>query len=368
MGLPEITVVFKKLAQTADRRSAKGFVCIILRDTTSGVSWTVKEYKWLEEVNKDHFSAANYKILARAFTANPTKVIVVRLGASGTMEGVKPLLRSVAFDWITTPEEDLQTGLVAYVKEINTPRRARKAMAMVYQQAADDIYIHSAWNPSVTIAGDASATPMLEYLPRLAGVAAACPMTQSITNYALEELIAVEDYIVTTGEGSSAVTGPLDPGEGVNQGKLMLYLDDDTFRIARGVNTLQTITGDLTEDMKKIAVVEAMNMIQQDIIRTFKTYYQSKVRNSADNQALFVSDVLLYLKELETEGILEEGYSTCTIDVDAMRRSWEADGHSMADKEDAYVRSKTYKSYLFALAGMRIQDAMEDLRMNIGLG
>ena len=360
MGLPEITVTFKKLAETASRRSAGGYLCVLLRDTTSGVTWSVKEYKWLEEVKVSDFSAANYKILARAFTAGPTKVIVVRLGASGTVEDAKPLLRSVAFNWIVAPYANMQEDLADYVKEVNTSRRVRKAKALVYQVEADDIHVVSACNPTVTLAGEAAATPMVEYLPRLAGILASCPMDRSVTNYALEDLAAVADYTVS----GSAV----DPGDAVDLGQMALYLDDDTIRIARGVTTLQTITGDLTEDMQKIAVVEAMDIIQEDIVRTFKNFYLAKVRNSADNQALFVSDVLLYLKELETEGILEEGYSTCSIDVDAMRRSWEADGHSMADKEDAYVRSKTYKSYLFALAGMRIQDAMEDLRMNIGLG
>ena len=62
----------------------------------------------------------------------------------------------------------------------------------------------------------------------------------------------------------------------IDGGSLCLFQDDDVIRVARGVNTLQTITGDLTEDMKKITVVEAMDLIQEDIIRTFKTYYLGK--------------------------------------------------------------------------------------------
>ena len=360
MGLPEITVTFKKLAETASRRSAGGYLCVLLRDTTSGVTWSVKEYKWLEEVKASDFSAANYKILARAFTAGPTKVIVVRLGASGTVEDAAPLLRSVAFNWICAPYANMQEDLADYVKEVNTSRRVRKAKALVYQVEADDIHVVSACNPTVTIAGEAAATPMVEYLPRLAGILAACPMDRSVTNYALEDLAAVADYTV-----SGSV---VEPGDAVDLGQMALYLDDDTIRIARGVTTLQTITGDLTEDMTKIAVVEAMDIIQEDIVRTFKNFYQSKCRNSADHQALFVGDVLGYLRQLETEGILEADYSKADIDVDAMRTAWEAEGQSMADQDDGYVRKKTYKSYVFVTATIRIQDAMEDLRMVINLG
>jgi len=360
LGLPEITVTFKQLAETASRRSAGGYLCILLRDTTSGVTWTVKHYKWLEEVKASDYSEANYKILARAFTAGPTRVTVVRLGASGTVADAAPLLKGVAFNWICAPYANMQEDLADYVKEIDTPQRVRKAKALVYSQAADDIHVVSLCNPTVTLAGASATTPMVEYLPRIGGILAACPMDRSVTNYALDDLEAVADYTVS----GSAV----DPGDAVDQGQMALYLDDDVIRIARGVTTLQTVSGDLTEDMKKIAVVEAMDLIQEDLIRAFKSNYQSKCRNSADHQALYVGDALNYLRLLEAEGILEADYSRVDIDVDAMRTAWEAEGKSMADQDDGYVRKKTYKSYVFVTAVMRIQDAMEDLRMTVYLG
>ena len=359
MGLPEITITFKKLAQTAGWRSARGFLCVILRDATSGETWHTKVYRWLEDVKESDYTAANYKILKRAFAANPVRVTVVRIGANGTMADAEPWLRTVAFNWICAPYANMQEDLVSYVKEINTPQRTRKAKALVYQQKADDMHIVSVCNPSVTMAGEAAVTPMVEYLPRLAGILAACPMTGSVTSWELDDITAVADYVV---DGSV-----VEPGDAVDAGQMALWLDEDVFRIARGVNTLQTIAGDITEDMKKVAVVEAMDMIQEDIIRAFKRYYQGKVRNSSDNQALFVGDVIGYFRGLEAESILEAG-ATCDIDVAAMRRAWEAEGTSMAEQTDAYVRGKTYKSYVFVTAVMRILDAMEDLRMTINLG
>ena len=359
MGLPEITITFKKLMERAGWRSAGGFVCVILRDTTSGVTWHTKSYRWLEDVKESDYSAANYKILKRTFDANPVRVTVVRVGASGTVEDAEPYLKSVAFNWICAPYANMQEDLVDYVKEVNTPRRIRKAKALVYMQASDDMHIVSVPNPSVTLVGETSVTPMVEYLPRLAGILAACPMTGSVTNWALDDITAVADYTV-----SGSV---VEPGDAVDAGQMALYLDDDTFRISRGVNTLQTIAGDITEDMKKVAIVEAMDAIQEDIIRYFKANYLAKMRNSADNQALFVGDVLGYFKQLEAESILEAG-ATCDIDVAAMRRAWESEGKSMAEHDDAYVRGKTYKSYVFLTAVCRILDAMEDLRMTINLG
>ena len=225
MGLPEITVTFKKLAETASRRSARGFLCIILRDTTSGVTWSTKTYRWLEDVKVADYSAANYKILKRAFDANPVRVTVVRLGATGTVEDAKPLLKSVAFNWICAPYANMQEDLADYIKEVNIPQRIRKAKALVYQVAADDIHIVSVPNPSVTLAGESATTPMVEYLPRLAGILAACPMTESVTNYPLTDLSAVADYTV-----SSSV---VEPGDAVDDLEQVLAGDPYALEVAQ---------------------------------------------------------------------------------------------------------------------------------------
>ena len=172
---------------------------------------------------------------------------------------------------------------------MNTNRRIRKVKALVTgQESADDIHVVNVANTAVTIRGEASSTAMALYLPRLGGVLAACPMDESVTYKALEDLASAEPVE--------------DVDASIDGGDLVLFADDDAVRIARGVNTLQTITGDLTEDMKKIAVVEAMDLIQEDIIRTFKAYYLGKRKNTADNQALFVADILAYLTSLSEAG------------------------------------------------------------------
>lgn len=68
--------------------------------------------------------------------------------------------------------------------------------------------------------------------------------------------------------------------------------------------------------MKKITVVEAMDLIQEDIIRTFKTYYLGKKKNTADNQALFVSDISTYLQTLAEEDVIDrESGISVAVDV-----------------------------------------------------
>ena len=116
--------------------------------------------------------------------------------------------------------------------------------------------------------------------------------------------------------------------------------------------------------MKKIAVVEAMDLIQEDVIRTFKGYYLGKKKNPADNQALFVSDILTYLTSLSEQDVISrDDPITVEIDVDAMRAAWAAAGTDTSNLSDAQVKKKTYRSSVFVKAQAHILDAMEDLYM-----
>lgn len=351
MGLPVISVEFKNLAATALTRSVRGILAVVIQDATSGVTWPSKAYTTLEDVDSKEFTAANYAILARAFDAAPYQVIAVRVDSDGTMETAEAILDKLTYNWVCAVPASFQADLVSYVKSINTPRRVRKAKALVYNQGtADDMHIVSVANATVTLKGASEATPMTDYLPRLASLLAACPMDQSVTYAALDDLEAVADV----SNLDTAIDG----------GSLCLFRDDDVIRIARGVNTLKTVTGNVTEDMKKIAVVEAMDLIQEDIIRTFKLYYLGKKKNTADNQALFVADVSSYLNALaEKDVVAKDEPISVAVDVAAMRAAWEKAGVSTADLSDAQVKKKTFRAQVFITAQARVLDAMEDMTM-----
>ena len=356
MGLPVISVEFKKLAATALTRSVRGILAVVIQDATSGVTWSSKAYTTLDDVDSEEFTTANYAILARAFDAAPYQVIVVRVGSDGTMETAEAILDKLTYTRVCAVPASFQAGLVTYVKKINTDRRIRKAKALVYNQGtADDMHIVSVANATVTLKGAGETTTMTDYLPRLAGLLAACPMDQSVTYAALSDLDAVADV----SNLDTAIDG----------GSLCLFRDDDVIRIARGVNTLKTVTGDVTEDMKKIAVVEAMDLIQEDIIRTFKLYYLGKKKNTADNQALFVADVSSYLNALaEKDVVAKDEPISVAVDVAAMRAAWEKAGVSTADLSEAQVKKKTFRAQVFITAQARVLDAMEDMTMVFTMG
>ena len=119
--------------------------------------------------------------------------------------------------------------------------------------------------------------------------------------------------------------------------------------------------------MKKIIIVEAMNLILEDIYTTFKDYYIGKYKNSYDNQCLFISAVNTYFRALAREEILDPEYDNHSyVDVEAQREAWLAIGKTAAaDWTEAQVKKMTFKSYIYLAGQVKILDAIEDLHFVI---
>lgn len=357
MGLPTTKIEFKSPVSTATPRAERGVLAIVVQDGTGNFNY--KTYAVASDVSASDYTTANYAAIMRAFTAAPHKVIVVRIGASAAISAATPILDTLSFDWLCSNASSLQSGLVAYVKSANTPARARRIkLVATGAGSADDMHIVNVANANVTEIGASAATDMVAFLPRIAGILAACPLNQSVTSYELPELADV------------AAVNNIDTS--IDSGNLCLYRDDSAIRIARGVNTLQTIGGasNHTADMKKICVVEGLDITQFEIVTLFKRDYQGKKKNSADNQALLVGDVLEIFGLLTADEVLDS-YSKPAVEVNvaAMRNAWAAAGIDVTGLTDAQVKNKTYGSQVFLTAtGLKYLDAIEDLSIEIQLG
>lgn len=356
-GLPTTKIEFKSPVSTATPRAERGVLAIVVQDGTG--SFNYKEYAVATDVDASDYTAANYAIIMRAFEAAPYKVIVVRIAAAGTVANATAILDNLSYDWLCSPASGLQSGLVTYVKAQNTPARARRIkLVATGAGSVDDMHIVNVANTNVKLVGESSTTDMVAYLPRIAGILAACPLNQSVTSYELTDLADV------------AAVSNLDTS--ISSGNLCLYRDDSTIRIARGVNTLQTVggTSNHTEDMKKICVVEGLDITQFEIVTLFKRDYQGKKKNSADNQAILVGDLLQIFGLLTTDEVLDS-YSKPSVEVNvaAMRQAWASAGIDVTGLTDAQVKNKTYGSQVFLTAtGLKYLDAIEDLSIEIQLG
>lgn len=347
MGLPNVVVEFRNKATTAVTRSERGVVCVVLTDATK--TTTLHEYKVASDVPASDWTAENAGLLKDALEAGASKLYAVRIGASEDIDDVKATLDALKFNWICHLNTT-QTDIVSYVVARNASGSSLRVKAIVSGATSpDDMHVVNLKNTKVT-KKDGTELTANKYLPHLAGVLAGMGMDRSVTYYELSDLQAVDDVS--------------QPGDAVDGGYLVLINDYGTVKISRGVNSATTAEND---DFKKIAIVEAMDMIREDIMETFKNYYLGKYKNSLDNQSLFVAAVNTYFRTLTGEGVLNPDYDNLAeIDTTAQRSAIVASGKTEAlDWDDQTVKKNPFKSNVYLKANVQILDAIEDLTFSI---
>lgn len=366
IGLPNIDIVFLQKAVSAVLRSERGTAVVILKDDTQPTAG-YDIYKFEADITKKKFTVENVKLLKRCFYVNVNKLVVVHVPTSTTeFADVKAVLDKVKYNWACTVEKDWQTELVSYTKSRNVLSKGRKVKCVVANvTVADDKHIVNMKGDYVHEA-DADATTtvkMTDYLPRVVSILANLPMNRSITYYELEDL----DYV-----DNSFITNEKDANKWTDEGWLLLINDDEdaVVRVGRGVNTLTTFTSTDTEDMRKIIIVESMDLMMEDLYSTFKKYYVGKYKNHLDNQYLFISSVNSYFRSLTkvvNGEILDPEYDNhAYIDVENQREAWLSVGKLEAeDWDEDKVKKMSFKSTVYLAAKIKILDAMEDLSFQI---
>ena len=360
IGLPSIDITFIQKAITAIQRSERGIACIIVNDTTLSESdVTVKTYKYATDVVKSNYTADNYADIQRCFLVAVNKVVVISAPTTETMTAVVNELEKINYNYICTTFAGWQQELANYVVNKNAKTAGKKVIALVNNvTTADSKYVINVKNATVHDKDADESIAMVRYLPRLCAILANLPMNRSITFYELEDIDNIDLSFV---DSENTVDSWID------KGYLVLINDEDVVKVARGVNSLTTFTSIDTEDMRKIIIVEAMNMILQDIFSTFKEQYIGKYKNSYDNQCLLISAINTYFRQLAREEILAPEFENIAyVDVETQREAWLSIGKTEAeDWNEAEVKNMTFKSFVFLAGQVKILDAIEDLKFVI---
>lgn len=349
MGLPNIDITFSSTASTAVQRSGRGVVCLLLKDSTvTGVG----EYTTEAQIETSKWTAANLRYIKEVLLGGCSKVYVVRLGNNGLDTTAKAVVDGIKYNWIASPEESVQAAIVTYVKGKNAEDLGRKVKAVVYNQTApNDEHIVNFTNTTVTRV-DGTAEAGSTYTPRLAGLLAGLPFTRSATYYELTDLEAVAE--------------PTNADSDVDAGKFVIINDYGEVKVGRAVNSLTTETSGTS---KSISVVEAKDLIFEDIYTTFKKTYVGKHKNKYSNQALFIAAVNKYFLDLTNEDVLDPEFdNVAEIDVEAQRSAWIDAGTAEAvDWDETTVKKHTYRTKMFLQGNIKILDAIEDLTFKIAL-
>lgn len=358
MGLPQILIEFKEKAQTAVVRSQNGIVAVVLLDATkTGAANASYSYNYEAEVNTEDWTAANRDYLNKIFMGAPKRVLVERIEAADGYADALARLKNKMWNWLTVPGIEKHIGDVKTTMDWIIAQRAAKktfkAVLAVSAKAgltANDEGIVDYATDGIKVG--AKTYTRHEYCCRIAGLLAGLSMTESATYQVLPE---VESIIEST-----------TPDADIDAGKFILINDGEKIKVGRGINSLHILSGSKTEDMKKIKIIEGMDLIRDDIRASFEKNYIG-INNSYANKLIFISAVNQYFNTLERQGVLYDEYENIAeIDIDA-QREWLANRYDVSDYTDEQILKAKTGSYVFVKAAVQFNDAIEDLHFTINM-
>lgn len=333
-------------------------VAVLLQDDTAEQFLTpctrwkdVKETEWTKE---------SLKVLKLIFKGGPRQVLAVRIVQTDGSYDLKGTLRQIMhmnIDYLCYPKyqtSDL-TALREFIHEAH--ERGKKVKAVLPGVEADDMHIINFASSYVTAKWNDEEEPTsytgAEYCCRVAGILAGLPLTQSCTFYVLAEIVDADI--------------PTDPDADIDAGKLVIVFDGEKHKIGRGVTSLQTVTPDTPEDLKKIKIVEGMDVIRHDIFSTYEDHYVGKVSNGYDNKQQFVGAVNSYFRAMYNSVLNAEAENYVRISAEGNRKYLEEHGINTEDMTEQELKEADTGSYMILEGACKFLDASEDLDLNMAM-
>ncbi|SNT18731.1 Phage tail sheath protein [Anaerovirgula multivorans] len=350
MGLPEILIEFKTQGITAIQRSARGIVALILKDDTSSFDSIV--YKSIDEIKPEDWTSDNKDYIEKTFMGTPSKIIVERIPTTAAdYSEALARLKSKKWNYLAVPgvQNGDVTNLATWIK---TERDVNKKTfkAVLPNITADHEGIINFATEGIQVGEKIYSAS--EYTCRIAGIMAGLPFTRSSTYYDLNEIESIQESE--------------EPSEDIDNGKLILINDGTKIKIGRGVNSLTTATASKGMEFKKIKIVDAVDLVHDDIRDTFNNAYVGKIINSYDNKVLFMTAVNGYFGELERIDVLDSAHANkAEIDLESQRLYLMGKGIDVEALQEQEIKEYNTDSKVFAKANVKFLDAMEDLQMLI---
>jgi len=349
MGLPQILIEFKTKGTTAVKRSARGIAALILKDDTD-TTFSNKTYRSISEIGENEWKPENKDYIEKAFMGAPSMVLVERVAATAEnfSEGLLRL-ENKKWNYLAIPEIGDQAAIVgAWI--IGQRGKKKTFKAVLPSSSSDNEGIINFTTADIKVGNKTYNTA--EYCARIAGVLAGMPFSRSATYYVLSEV--------------ESITESVNPDADIDGGKLILVNDGEKIKIGRAVNSLTSTTAEKGEDFKKIKIVDAVDLVRDDIRDTFDGSYVGNIVNSYDNKILFLAAVNAYFKELSRMDVLDPEYDNlASIDVEAQRIYLQGRGIDVSGMDEQQIKEANTGSLVFATAAVKFLDAMEDLKFTI---
>lgn len=369
-GLPQVLINFRTQGTTAIKRSARGIVAMILHD---GSKNEIQQFRISDttDIPDEILSAKSVELVKLCLKGTPWRVLLYVIPEVGTevepdghltdQNDVLDLIQAVKWNWICNPtstgteQADLSSWVVA---QRNNKRKTFKAVCA--KQAADHEGIVNFCTDDIVAENgtDENGDPVyttynaVQYTARIAGILAGLALDRSATYFSLTEVQSVESYT--------------DIEERIDKGQLLLFDEQDGngVKIARACNSLITFTTDKGEDFRYIKIIEALDMITDDIRDTFKKYYVGEVINDYNHKMLFITAVLVYFDEIKGNVLDRDGKNTVDIDEQAQLNYAKLHGEKTEDMSAMEIRKYNTGTRVMLTGNIKPVNAMEDLTIN----
>lgn len=383
MGAPSMDIQFIERAITAVKRGERGIVLLWVKDSLPAAAVNPATIILSSDIPSSLSDATveQIKLAMIGYTNAPKKVLVYSMGISEDAEtaavdaGYKKAMEvseTVKFDYLAIPtvETDGKTQEVAsWVKSMRDNKRKKIKAVLPKIEADHEGIINFTTDRNVkteTVTeknGTKTAVDIVytaeQYCARIAGLIAGTPLTFACTYAPLTEL--------------SDCTRLTDIDTPVDNGEFIVFYDGEKVKVVRGVNSFVTTVDGKGDSFKKIKIVEAMDMINDDIIKTAQDSYLGKYANSYSNKCLLISAISGYFAQLKRDGIISS-YSV-SLDAEAIRTYLKGKGlkatledgtiKEVDECSDEEIITADTGSFVFLTGNVKILDAIEDIKMPI---
>lgn len=355
MGLPNVIINFKSTGITATQRGDKGTVALILTDGNSSGFIQLEDIKDIPT----SLSKENKEYIERAFIGGigvPKKVLLYVLAddAENYNEAFS-FLETVSFDYLAGAPDisaQLATSIATWIKG-QRDNLDKKVKAVLPSTPADHEGVINFDTTNIKV-GEITYTNA-QYCSRIAGLLAGTPLKVASTFTPLPE---VTDVPRMTNSQLS---------EEIDKGKFILFHDGEKVKVARGVNSLVTLTADKSEAFKKIKIVDILDLIHTDIKKNANDNFIGKFPNSYDNKCILMTAIKGYYEQLENDELLERTISSVDIDMAAQVSYLKQTGIDTSNMNEYDIKSANTADKVFLTSTVKVLDAIEDITINIAI-
>lgn len=383
MGAPSINISFIEKAISAITRGERGIVLLVVKDTlpapaTNPVT-VITENDIPQGLSEP--TIEQIKLAMIGYTNAPKKVLVYHMGIATDAEksaieqkykSALDALETIKFDYLAIPTvqtDGKAEDIATWVKTMRQNKK-KKIKAVLPNVAADNegvinytteknIKTESVKGEDGTITQVNTIYTAEQFCSRIAGLIAGTPLTISCTYAPLPEL--------------SDCTRLNDIDTPVDKGEFILFYDGEKVKVVRGVNSFITTVDGKGESFKKIKIVEAMDMINDDITKTAQDSYLGKYANTYSNKCLLISAISAYFAQLKKDDIVSS-YSI-GLDADAIRAYLKSKGQQATlddgtvkdvdECSDEEIITAATGASVFLKGTVKILDAIEDIKLPI---